>query len=123
MKNKRSVAVIDVRILDTPEGAEFVKDLEPKMNLIFVVEDPDTETEETLQSLTTMNVAVLTNSGKLSSQDFFKAVFEFVDNGHNEVVAIGAHYNHWQLATVANKTGVPFTFVYDNMTKKMVWIK
>ena len=122
MKNKRSVAIIDVRILDTFEGAEFVRDLEPKMNLIFAVEDPRAETPETMQALESTNATVVSNTGSLNSQDFVSAVFEFVDNGHNEIVAVGAHYQHWQLVNQANKNSVPFGFVYNPSNKRMVWL-
>lgn len=122
MKNKRSVAIIDVRILDTFEGASFVRDLEPKMNLIFAVEDPRSETRETMEALESTNATVVSNTGKLSGQDFFSAVFEFVDNGHNEIVAVGAHYQHWQLVNQANKNSVPFQFIYNPANKRMVWL-
>ena len=122
MKNKRSVTIVDVRVLDTVEGAGFVKDLESKMNLIYVIENPELETEETLDALRSTNSAVLSNAGKLNSQDFFRSVFDFVDNGVNEVVSVVGHYYHWEFINSAKKHKVPFSFVSAVDSKKVVLV-
>lgn len=114
------VAIIDVRILDTFEGAEFVRHLEgnPKVSLVFAVENPSDKTADTLET----HGAVISNAGKLNARDFWRGVFEFVDNNHNQVVAIGAHYRYWQLVNEANNNAVPFQFVYNVDNQRMVWL-
>lgn len=120
MKNKRSVAVIDVKILDTFEGAQFIRDLEQteNINFVYAVFNPNDKCAETLDT----HGAVVRNTGNLNSRDFWEAVFEFVDNGLNEIVAVGAHYNQWGLLNQAAKHRVPFKFVYNVDNKRMQWL-
>lgn len=131
MSTKKSIVVVDVRILDTFEGAKFVKDLEDTGNVsfLFVLEKPaktsgknsNSETHQDGDELLA-NGAVIRNTGNLNSADFWESVFEFVDNGLTEIVAVAAHYNHWQLINQADKHRVPFKYVYNVDNKRMVWL-
>ena len=118
-----AVAIIDVRVLDSERGAAFVKGLEDSRNvhLIFAVEDPDDSTADTLGALDGAPT-VVKNTGRLGRGEFWAAVFEFLDNGRNEIVSMVSHYDHWQSVNSATNRGVPFKFVYDPAQQKVVHV-
>ena len=131
--NPNATIIVDVRILDSFAGAKFIRELEDTSDISFVyaVQDPNDRTAQALadtnlerrgRSEKTPAISVITNTGKLNPQEFWEAVFDFVDNGRNNVSAVAGHYNHWQLLNEANKHRVPFKFVYNVDNQRMVYL-
>lgn len=113
-----ATAIIDVRILDTFEGAKHVKQLEDSgLELVFAVENPNDKTADELRG----HGIVITNVGKLPSRQFWENVFEFV-TANNTVIGTAGHWDHWGLQLVSEQEKVPYQFVYNKDSGRMNYL-
>lgn len=113
-----ATAIIDVRILDTFEGAAHVKQLEDGgLDLVFAVEGRDDPTADELRG----HGIVVQNAGGLKSREFWESVFEFV-GANNKIIGTAGHYDHWGLQSVSELNKVPFRFVYNPAGPSMTYL-
>lgn len=113
-----ATTIIDVRILDTFEGARHVKQLEDSgLELVFAVENPDDKTADELRG----HGIVIQSSRKQSSRDFWNSVFDFV-TVNNTVVGVASHWDHWALQLVSEERNIPYRFVFNKDSSRMNYL-
>lgn len=114
MSKKRAVALVDVRVLDNPTSAEYIKELEKKnIHLVFCAQDPDE-----LSGLSDCGYTTVSNTGKLPPHRFWRKAYEMLSD-YNEVVAV-VGLRRSTLMREAENQHVAFSVQYCEDSRQMV---
>lgn len=120
----KAIAVIDTRALDVLSGAELVRNLESRnIDLVFVSEDvKDRALDEALAEHP--NSALISKTSAVTtSGEFWSSVFDVLDNGRNQIVAVVGTYEFWTVFNYADKHRVPFRAVVDKTSsRRATWL-